>query len=215
MNNKDISLEELEKEFQKILKGSNVPAPNKNWIPENEFIKKQLDKKKYKALKNIDIKTLIEFEKDLIKEQQSEIKQKLKQVNKAFKKLDMKKLKINKAIKSYEYLIDVKIYKLYDHKEDKKVLRHWEFQADSAGTKYVIFRKFTSYKMKSSDLDFLNYTIGNFYNKYDDTQIVHAFSKAFQDSLELNNMKDDTILYFDGFIIDNTVKNLKLINIKN
>ena len=51
MNNKDISLEELEKEFQDKLKGTNVPAPNKNWIPEKEFIKKQLDKKKYKALK--------------------------------------------------------------------------------------------------------------------------------------------------------------------
>ena len=206
MKNKDIELDELEREFQDKLKDHYIPKSNKNWIPEKEFIEQQLEKKKYRALKNIDIKTLIEFENDLIKEQQNEIKQKLKQVNKAFKKLDMKKLKINKAIKSYEYLIDVKIYKLYDDREDKKVLRHWEFLTDSAGTKYVIFRKFTSYKMKPSDLDFLNYTIGTFYNKYDDTQIVHAFSKAFQDSLELNNMKDDTILYFDGFIIDNTVK---------
>ena len=120
MNNLDIELQELEKEFEDKLKDHYIPKPNKNWIPEKEFIKQQLEKKKYRALKNIDIKTLIEFEKDLIKEQQSEIKQKLKQVNKAFKKLDMKKLKINKAIKSYEYLIDVKIYKLYDDKEDKK-----------------------------------------------------------------------------------------------
>ena len=36
MNNKDISLEELEKEFQNKLKGTNVPTPNKNWIPEKE-----------------------------------------------------------------------------------------------------------------------------------------------------------------------------------
>jgi hypothetical protein len=74
MNNKDIDLEELEKEFLDKLKGSNVPAQNKNWIPKKEFMKQQLQKKKYKALKNIDIKLLIELENDLIKEQEREIK---------------------------------------------------------------------------------------------------------------------------------------------
>jgi len=206
MNNKDIDLEELEKEFLDKLKGSNVPAQNKNWIPKKEFMKQQLQKKKYKALKNIDIKLLIELENDLIKEQEREIKKKLKLVNKSSKKLGFKKLKINKAIKSYEYLINVRIFKLYDAREEKKVKHHWQFQSDSANTKYVIFRMFNSYKMSPSDLDFLKYTIGKFYNKHDDTKIVHAFAKAFQDSFEINNMKDDTILYFDGFIIDNTVK---------
>ena len=133
MNNLDIELQELEKELQEKLKDHNILKSNKNWIPEKEFIKQQLEKKKYRALKNIDIKTLIEFENDLIKEQKNEIKQKLKQVNKAFKKLDMKKLKINKAIKSYEYLIDVRIFKLFNNKEYKKVLRHWQFETDSAG----------------------------------------------------------------------------------
>ena len=207
MNNLDIELQELEKELQDKLKDHNILKSNKNWIPHKEFIKQQLEKKKYKALKNIDIKTLIEFENDLIKEQQNEIKQKLKQVNKAFKKLDMKKLKINKAIKSYEYLIDVKIFKLYDDNENKKVKHHWKFERDSAGTKYVIFRMFNSYKMKPpSDLDFLNYTIGKFYNIYDDIEIVHAFKRSFQNSDDLNESIKDTILYFDGFIIDNTIK---------
>ena len=36
MNNKDIDLEELEKEFQNKLKGSNIPKPNKNWIPKKK-----------------------------------------------------------------------------------------------------------------------------------------------------------------------------------
>lgn len=202
----DKELQELEKEFLNKLKGSNVPVPNKNWIPKKEFMKQQLQKKKYKALKNIDIKLLIEFENDLIKEQEREIKQKLKQVNKSSKKLGMKKLKINKTIKSFEYLINVRIFKLYDDIENKKVKHHWQFQTDSAESKYVIFRMFTSYKIKPSDLDFLKYTIGKFYNKHDNTEIVHAFGKVFQDSFELNNIKDDAILYFDGFIIDNTVK---------
>ena len=206
MNNKDIELEELELEFQNKLKGTNVPKPNKNWIPEKEFIKKQLDKKKYKALKNIDIKLLIEFENDLIKEQEREIKQKLKKINKAYKKLGEKKLKINKTIKSFEYSINVRIFKLYDDNENKKVKHHWQFETDTAGTKYVIFRMFNSYKMKPSDLDFLKYTIGKFYNKHDDIEIVHAFKRAFQNSDELNESLKDTILYFDGFIIDNTVK---------
>ena len=221
MNNKDIELEKLEKEFQDKLKGTNVPKPNKNWIPENEFIKKQLDKKKYKALKNIDIKTLLEFQNDLIKEQERDIKQKLKKVNKAYKKLGEKKLKIkNKTIKSYEYLINVRIFKLYDDNENKKVKHHWQFQTDTAGTKYVIFRMYNSYKMLPSDLDFLKYTVGKFYNIHDNIEIVHAFKRAFQNSDELNESIKDTILYFDGFIIDNTVKlevknrNLKILNTK-
>ena len=75
MKNKDIELDELEREFQDKLKDHYIPKSNKNWIPEKEFIEQQLEKKKYRALKNIDIKTLIEFENDLIKEQQNEIKQ--------------------------------------------------------------------------------------------------------------------------------------------
>ena len=47
----------------------------------------QLEKKKYKALKNVDMKTLMEFENDLIKEQEKEIKQKLKEVNKVLSML--------------------------------------------------------------------------------------------------------------------------------
>ena len=45
MNNKDIELEKLEKEFQDKLKNTNVPKPNKNWIPKKEFMKQQLQKK--------------------------------------------------------------------------------------------------------------------------------------------------------------------------
>jgi len=206
MNNKDIELDELEKEFLDKLKGSNVPARNKNWIPKKEFMKQQLQKKKYKALKNIDIKLLIEFENDLIKEQEKEIKEKLKLINKSSKKLGLKKIKINKAIKSYEYLINVRIFKLYDDREEKKVKHHWQFESDSANTKYVIFRMLNSYKMSPSDLDFLNYTKGRFYNKHDDIEIVNSFKRAFQNSDELNDSIKDTILYFDGFIIDNTSK---------
>ena len=39
MNNKDIELDELEREFEDKLKDHNILKPNKNWIPEKEFIK--------------------------------------------------------------------------------------------------------------------------------------------------------------------------------
>ena len=57
MNNLEISLDELERQFQDKLKDHRILKPNKNWIPHKKFIKQQLEKKKYKALKNIDIKT--------------------------------------------------------------------------------------------------------------------------------------------------------------
>ena len=150
MSNEIKKLYELEQEFQKKLKGHNIPKPNKKWIPEQQFLKKQLEKKKYKSLKNIDFDTLIQFETDLIKEQEREIKQKLKVVNKFYKNLGKQTIKVNKAIKTFEY----QIYKQFLDKDDKKIKRHWQFENDLAGNKYVIFRKFTSYKMKPSDLSF-------------------------------------------------------------
>ena len=94
---------------------------------------------------------IIYKQNDLNKEQERDIKQKLKKVNKAYKQLGEKKLKIkNKTIKSYEYLINVRIFKLYDDNENKKVKHHWQFVRDSANTKYVIFRMFNSYKMLPS-----------------------------------------------------------------
>ena len=100
----------------------------------------------------------------MIKEQEREIKQKLKVVNKFYNKLGKQTLKENKAIKTFEYQIDLRIYKEYLDKDDKKIKRHWQFETDLAGNKYVIFRKFTSYKMIPSDLSFLKYTVGYFYN---------------------------------------------------
>ncbi len=85
MSNEIKELYELEQEFQKKLKGHNIPKPNKKWIPEKQFLKKQLEKKKYKSLKNIDFDTLIQFETDLIKEQERKIKQDLKLVNELYK----------------------------------------------------------------------------------------------------------------------------------
>jgi hypothetical protein len=113
MSNEIKELYELEKEFQKKLKGHNIPKPNKKWIPEKQFLKKQLEKKKYKSLKNIDFDTLIQFETDLIKEQERKIKQELKVVNKVYKELGKRTLKVNKAIKTFEYQIDLRIYKQY------------------------------------------------------------------------------------------------------
>jgi hypothetical protein len=74
-------LYELEKELQEKMKDHFIPTKNKNWIPEKQFLKKQLEKKKYKSLKNVDFETLLKLEMDLIKEQEKEIKQKLKVVN--------------------------------------------------------------------------------------------------------------------------------------
>jgi len=115
----------------------------------------------------------------LIKEQEREI-------NKFYKKLGKQTLKVNKAIKTFEYQIDLRIYKQYLDKDDKKIKRHWQFETDSAGNQYVIFRKFTSYKMKPLDLSFLRYTIGRFYNIHDDYNIVDAFRNSFFNSDELN-----------------------------
>ena len=56
MNNLDIELQELEKELQEKLKDHNILKPNKNWIPEKEFIKQQLEKKIYRALKILILK---------------------------------------------------------------------------------------------------------------------------------------------------------------
>ncbi len=142
----------------------------------------------------------------MINEQEREIKQKLKVVNKQYKELEKKTLKVNKAIKTFEYQIDVRIYKIYEEKEGKKVLRHWQFETDTAGNKYVILRKLTNYKMKPSDLSFLKYTLGYFYNIHDDYDIVNAFKRAFDDSFNDLNDLTDYILYFDGFIIDNIAK---------
>ena len=197
---------ELEKEFQNKLKDHYFPAKNKDWIPEGQFLKKQLEKKKYKSLKNVDFETLLQLEMDLIKEQEREIKQKLKVVNKQYKELEKKTLKVNKAIKTFEYQIDVRIYKIYEDKEGKKVLRNWQFETDTADNKYVILRKLTNYKMKPSDLSFLKYSLGNFYNIHDDYAIVNAFKRAFDDSFNDLNDLTDYILYFDGFIIDNIAK---------
>jgi len=210
MSNEIKELYELEQELQKILKGHNIPKHNKNWIPEKQFLKKQLEKKKYKSLKNIDFDTLIQFETDLIKEQEREIKEKLKVVNKVYKKLGKQTLKVNKAIKTFEYQIDLRIYKQYLDKDDKKIKRHWQFETDLAGNQYVIFRKFTSYKMKPSNLSFLRYTIGYFYNIHDDYNIVDAFRNSFFNSNELNfnDYEHDGNIrpYFHGFIIDNVSK---------
>ena len=60
------------------MKDHYIPPKNKDWIPEEQFLKKQLEKKKYKSLKNVDFETLLQLEMDLIKEQEREIKQKLK-----------------------------------------------------------------------------------------------------------------------------------------
>ena len=128
MNNLDIELQELEKELQDKLKDHKILKPNKNWIPHKKFIKQQLEKKKYKALKNIDIKTLIEFENDLIKEQQNEIKQKFKQVNKTFKKLGLKELKINKSLFQNNPKIPLSIPKyFYEQKHNFKLKYKNEF----------------------------------------------------------------------------------------
>ena len=51
-------LYELEKELQEKMKDHYVPTKNKNWIPEEQFLKNQLEKKKYKSLKNVDFETL-------------------------------------------------------------------------------------------------------------------------------------------------------------
>jgi len=188
------------------MKDHYIPPKNKNWISEEQFLKKQLEKKKYKSLKNVDFETILQLERDLIKEQEREIKQKLKVVNKKYKELKKKTLKVNKAVKTFEYQIDVRIYKAYEEKDGKKVLRHWQFQTDTAGNKYVILRKLTNYKMKPSDLSFLKYTLGYFYNVHDDYDIVNAFKRAFDDSFNDLNDLTDNILYFDGFIIDNIAK---------
>ena len=142
----------------------------------------------------------------MIKEQEREIKQKLKVVNKQYKELEKKTLKVNKAIKTFEYQIDLRIYKIYEDKEGKKVLRNWQFETDTADNKYVILRKLTNYKMKPSDLSFLKYTLGYFYNIHDDYDIVNAFKRAFDDSFYDLNDLTDYILYFDGFIIGNIAK---------
>ena len=113
-------LYELENELQEKMKDHYIPTKNKNWIPEQEFLKKQLEKKKYKSLKNVDFETILQLERDLIKEQEREIKQKLKIVNKQYKELEKKTLKVNKAVKTFEYQIDVRIYKIYEEKEGKK-----------------------------------------------------------------------------------------------
>jgi hypothetical protein len=39
-------LYELEKELQEKMKDHYIPTKNKDWIPEKEFLKKQLEKKK-------------------------------------------------------------------------------------------------------------------------------------------------------------------------
>ena len=39
-------LYELENELQEKLKDHYIPQKNKDWIPEKEFLKKQLEKKK-------------------------------------------------------------------------------------------------------------------------------------------------------------------------
>ena len=44
MNNLEISLDELERQFQDKLKDHYIPKPNKNWIPEKQFIQQQLEK---------------------------------------------------------------------------------------------------------------------------------------------------------------------------
>ncbi len=88
----------LKKSFKKNLKVIIFLNLIKKWIPEKQFLKKQLEKKKYKSLKEQERK--VKQELNLIKEQEREIKQKLK------------------AIKTFEYQIDLRIYKQYLDKDD-------------------------------------------------------------------------------------------------
>ena len=135
-------LEELEKEFQNKLQGHYIAKPNKDWIPEKQFIQKQLEKKKYKSLKNVDINTLIEFESDLIKEQEKEIRQKLKKVNKAYRKLGKDTIKINRT---FEYQLDVRIFKEFKDEEKEIMQIKYLMHNNQLFQKYEwLFRQFSS-----------------------------------------------------------------------
>ena len=48
----------------------------------------------------------------------------MKVVNKVYKELGKRTLKVNKAIKTFEYQIDLRIYKQYLDKDDKKIIKY-------------------------------------------------------------------------------------------
>ena len=228
------------------MQNQNLPKNVNRWIPEqifkklypkrpkgmsyDEFIKQfwnQQDEKERKLSKKDDLKMKTEellkkqkierheFRKEL-KKQEKEINELRKQINK-YNKKDERFKYLNKE-KTYEYEIDVRIYKIYHDNENKRVFRHWQFLTNLHNTKYVIFKMFKSFKMKPNNLEFLNYNIEQFYNDDENPEIINSFRNAFFDSFEINKLNND-ILYLDGFIIDNIakieVKKYKKMDLKN
>jgi len=201
------------------MQNQNLPKNVNRWIPEqifkklypkrpkgmsyDEFIKQfwnQQDEKNKKISKKDDLKMKTEellkkqkierheFRKEL-KKQEKEINELRKQINK-YNKKDERFKYLNKE-KTYEYEIDVRIYKIYHDNENKRVFRHWQFLTNLHNTKYVIFKMFKSFKMKPNNLEFLNYNIEQFYNNDENPEIINSFRNAFFNSFEINKLNND------------------------
>ena len=111
MKTQQEELDDLEKEFQRILKGEQVPKPKINY---NKLVDK------YNK----------EFERDLRRENKKYQKQLLKEVKGLYKELKMTKLykqvkktekKIKESKKSKEYIVSAKFFRKLDNEDDEEI----------------------------------------------------------------------------------------------
>jgi len=178
----DLELEQLEKEFENKLKGTNVPKSN--YVPYKSFIKKLESKTK----NIVDDKVIKELEKDLIREQKKDHKNLFKEVKKLYKQIGFTNL--YKQLKRTENQVKQSEIHTKNTKKQKNINAFYE-------SKYNLkLVEKSSYKMKNKLGELFNFEPTVTLNV--NSQTLNIIAKAIYDNY-INIQSKFKHLYKQGF----------------